>query len=116
MAKQDWPGNVRELENAVHSGFLMEREGWFHLDRGGRRSLPLRPRPAPVAPQPPAWVGPEADNTRAEVMQEEVSAIEEALLLAKGIQIKAAEDLGISLRQLRYRIQKYGIKVRKIRG
>ena len=116
LAKLDWPGNVRELENTVHSGFLMEREGWFHLDRGGRRSLPLRPRPAPVAPQPPAWVGPEADNTRAEVMQEEVSAIEEALLLAKGIQIKAAEDLGISLRQLRYRIQKYGIKVRKIRG
>lgn len=42
-------------------------------------------------------------------------AIESALQQAKGVQIKAAEALGISLRQLRYRIQKYGITVRKIR-
>jgi transcriptional regulator with GAF, ATPase, and Fis domain len=45
---------------------------------------------------------------------EELEAIENALKRAKGIQIKAAEILRISLRQLRYRIRKYHIIVRKI--
>ena len=45
---------------------------------------------------------------------QEVEAIEEALTQSKGIQIKAAKMLGISLRQLRYRIKKYNITVRKI--
>ena len=54
---------------------------------------------------------PQAKN---QVEQEEMEAIENALKRTRGIQIKAAEMLGISLRQLRYRIRKFHITVRKI--
>jgi len=109
----DWPGNIRELENAVHSGFLMEREGWFHLDRPTPVPLSKTLR-APAMPVAPVREQEQATPLE-ELAGEEIQAIEEALAQAKGIQIKAAESLGITLRQLRYRIQKYGIAVRKIR-
>lgn len=107
LTARNWPGNVRELENAIHSAFLMERDGWLHFEKGGGKELR-----APVAENlqfasPPKPTG--------DVEREEMLAIENALTNAKGIQKRAAERLDISLRQLRYRIKKYGISVRKIR-
>ncbi|MCG8337540.1 MAG: helix-turn-helix domain-containing protein [Proteobacteria bacterium] len=53
-------------------------------------------------------------EVKSQIEFEEVEAIENALKRTRGVQIKAAEMLGISLRQLRYRIRKYNIIVRKI--
>jgi Nif-specific regulatory protein len=69
-------------------------------------------RSEPSAPQ--LTEGSEQSQVKNQVEIEEVEAIESALKKTKGVQIKAADMLGISLRQLRYRIRKYNIVVRKI--
>ncbi len=106
----DWPGNVRELENTIHSAYLMEQNNYLNFS-GKFKELVRKPiatkktarsEPAPVT------------GVKDQVQLEELDAIESALKIAKGVQIKAAEMLGISLRQLRYRIKKYNITVRKI--
>ena len=55
-----------------------------------------------------------ANTGELELETEEKQAIESALIKTKGVQIKSAKILGITLRQLRYRIKKYGIVVRKV--
>ena len=52
--------------------------------------------------------------TKSSLEEEEQVAIEQALGQSGGIQVKTAELLGINVRQLRYRIKKYRIAVRKI--
>ncbi|MDT8447431.1 MAG: sigma 54-interacting transcriptional regulator [bacterium] len=107
----DWPGNVRELENLVQSGFLMEKNGWFNLPSSKR---PKAPRPRAPAFAPLSANHAVVEGPRNGVVKEEIVAIEDALRAARGVQVKAAKTLGISLRQLRYRIQKYNLTVRKI--
>lgn len=110
LMEQEWPGNVRELENTIHSAFLMEQNNYLKISGKprpfkGTRHEAYKPPPLEIQRQPQA---------KSQLELEELEAIEHALKLAKGIQIKAAEMLGISLRQLRYRIRKYHIMVRKI--
>ncbi|OGH01100.1 MAG: hypothetical protein A2600_11365 [Candidatus Lambdaproteobacteria bacterium RIFOXYD1_FULL_56_27] len=109
LCNLDWPGNVRELENLVQSGFLMEKGGWFTLPQSRRTKAEKAP-----ASRPQASVPAKTGAVKGNLIHEEMLAIEEALKQAKGVQVKAAETLGISLRQLRYRIQKYNLLVRKI--
>ncbi len=110
LTELDWPGNVRELENMVQSAFLMEQNNYLKFSaklmeaKAGRRVNPL--------PASPEHQNMPIAKDRVEL--EEVEAIESALKNARGIQKKAAEMLGITLRQLRYRIKKYNITVRKI--
>lgn len=106
-----WYGNIRELENIIHSAFLMQLDNYLNF-QDLKKSMPLtQKRPLKPGVPMPAMQQP-VDKTDLE--KEEVSMIERALANSGGIQIKAAEILDISLRQLRYRIKKYGIVVRKI--
>ncbi len=106
-----WYGNIRELENIVHSAFLMQQNDHLHFQELPKSGA-LTQKKAVKAKMPLFDPQPLADKTVLE--KEEISMIEQALANSGGIQIKAAEILGISLRQLRYRINKYGIVVRKI--
>jgi Nif-specific regulatory protein len=105
-----WYGNIRELENMIHSAFLMEQGGQLSFGEQlktveVKKTLPLR--------QSASWEYIQ-DTEPEPLAKEEIIAIENALREVKGVQVKAAELLGISLRQLRYRIKKYQIVVRKI--
>jgi len=58
-------------------------------------------------------IAPEAQSLPAS--QKSLSELEKEALLnalrdSKGVQVEAAKKLGITLRQFRYRMQKYGIK------
>lgn len=106
-----WYGNIRELENIVHSAFLMQQNNELHFQELPK-SVPLTQKKAIKTKAPLLASQPSVDKTVLE--KEEVTMIEQALANSGGVQIKAAEILGISLRQLRYRINKYGIVVRKI--
>ncbi|MBT4091290.1 MAG: sigma 54-interacting transcriptional regulator, partial [Deltaproteobacteria bacterium] len=106
-----WYGNIRELENIVHSAFLMQQNDHLHFQELPKSGA-LTQKKAVKAKMPLFAPQPLADKTVLE--KEEISMIEQALANSGGIQIKAAEILGISLRQLRYRINKYGIVVRNI--
>ena len=85
----------------------MEKEGWFTLPKILRSR---QPKPSVTVAQPVV-----ALEEVANLDAEEMAAIKRALAESRGVQVKAAKALGISLRQLRYRIQKYDLVVRKIR-
>ncbi len=105
---QDWPGNIRELENAIHAAFLMENDGILRIKpQAGKIEQPQHSDKI-------ITLHPQSKSPHLSVKHEEVEAIQKALSRNRGIQLRAAEDLGISLRQLRYRIKKYNIPVRKI--
>nr|WP_281381084.1 sigma 54-interacting transcriptional regulator [Desulfurispira natronophila] len=107
-----WPGNVRELQNAVFRAFIDRRQGYANFS-----FLATSNPGALLAPAS------EADGWQAPVVAPVVSAQErsayeqrkivDALQASRGVQTEAAHLLGITPRQLRYRIKKYGIAVTK---
>ena len=109
-----WSGNIRELENAVHSAFLMEQGNYLNFKETFKNSMKAAPPKNPsVFEQPPQQSSPEPFMQN-RLQEEERLAIEQALRMSGGIQVKTAASLGISVRQLRYRIKKYRIAVRKL--
>ncbi|KAB2959100.1 MAG: sigma-54-dependent Fis family transcriptional regulator [Thermoanaerobaculia bacterium] len=100
-----WPGNVRELRNVVERAMVLERG-----ERIGPRSLVLD------------WAGPEEPDAGAgapgdalapgivplEEMEREM--VTRAMRFAGDNQTRAAELLGITRDQLRYRLKKFGLR------
>ncbi len=111
LLNYNWPGNIRELENTIHSAHLMAQDGILSFDKTTLFSQNRPPVSVNTTATRPA-VMLQSGNALAD---EEIEAIENALYKTSGIQKKAADHLGISVRQLRYRIRKYNIIVRKIK-
>ena len=102
-----WPGNVRELENVMERGVALEQSAELtaeslppHLSRGVRRRGRTRSRPFPRS----------GFNLEAHLQQIERMHLERALKQAGGVQVKAADLLGITFRQFRYLAKKYQLK------
>jgi Nif-specific regulatory protein len=102
LAAAPWPGNVRQLRN------VLER---LVVSHPGPRVAPadlepiLGTGPATPAAEPAPVAPVVADGER-----ERVSA---ALIKAGHVQARAARLLGMSVRQLAYRVRKYGIEVER---
>ncbi len=96
----EWPGNVRELENTIERLVIM---GHDKIARPGIISFHA---PAKEADSQLPAAGPSQKS----LADMERSAVLEALKRAGGSQVEAAKILGITLRKLRYRMQKYNIK------
>lgn len=90
LQQYSWPGNVRELEN------MMERVAILCEGEVRPEDLPIAAAESP--PQPVRW------------KQIEKEAILEALRRNAGNRTKTAQELGISLRTLQYRLKEYGIR------
>ncbi len=98
LVKYDYPGNVRELENIVHRAVVLARGPII-----SRADLPIH-----VAelrregqPEPASFVERVAGFERVLIL--------EALERAGGVQTRAARELGMSERHLRYKLRKYGL-------
>ena len=98
LAQQEWPGNVRELENAIErAAVLSNRENLTPEDFSTAADAPR--------PTHDARVG-----TLDEVVTDaEREAITAALKQTNGNRREAAKRLGVSLRTLFYKIDRYGI-------
>ena len=97
LMKYDFPGNVRELKNIIARAVI--------LCRGIRISIQDLP-PGVLDPVPSAEGG--------GGLEEQVEALERKLIIAElrqcsGNQSKAARNLKMTHRKLRYKIEKYGI-------
>ena len=81
-------------------------------DRIGLEELPVRPAPPPdaAAVDIPS-TGLDLETTLAEI---ELRYIRRALERAGGIQSRAAELLGLTFRQFRYKLQKHGVRARHV--
>jgi Nif-specific regulatory protein len=106
----DWPGNVRELENCVERMVVMARR-----DIIAPEEVPLPVsihRPAALASLP--LVGAEVATLPREIADIERERLIEALQRCGGVQARAATVLGITPRQLGYRLHKYRIDPRGV--
>ena len=103
----DWPGNVRELENAIERAFILETAGEISaatLSVGV--SAALRSKSVPVIP---------AEGLDFETYMEDLQReyFEAALKRSGGVQVKAAELLGIPYRSFRHYMRKFNVSVEK---
>jgi DNA-binding NtrC family response regulator len=98
LLKYEYPGNVRELENIVHRAVVLARGPVVTT-----ADLPLH-----VAELRSEGQRPPASFVE-RVAQFERELILEALERASGVQTRAARELGMSERHLRYKLRKYGL-------
>lgn len=102
LVRYDYPGNVRELENIVQRSVILSRSDIITTD-----DLPLVVRStAKESTLKPTSQG--SFEEQIETMEKEL--IFEALRTSGNNQSKAAEQIGISERTLRYKLKKWGVK------
>jgi two-component system response regulator PilR (NtrC family) len=107
LMEHDWPGNIRELENVLERAVALEATPTIlpdSLPPGIRTDMP-RPGLAPVDALPETGF-----DLEAHVKEIERGYIAEALKRAGGVQVKAAELLGMSFRSFRYYVKKYNLR------
>jgi len=104
LEQQPWPGNVRELENAIERAAVLNDKDV--LERGDFNAVPPRRN----AERGSGGEDPGDGTLRSVVEAAERIAIIEALKAAEGNRRAAAQRLGVSLRTLFYKIDRYGIE------
>jgi Nif-specific regulatory protein len=102
LTRYDWPGNVREMENLVERLVILAEDEHIGTDL----ILPyLSGTVREPGPELTAELesGPSLENM-------EKTVVIEALRRAGGIQHRAARELGITPRQMGYRVKKFGLE------
>jgi DNA-binding NtrC family response regulator len=97
LAGHDWPGNVRELENVVERAVVLARGACITVDE-----------------LPPSLASPSACEAEVVIPGSSMAdigrhAVLKTLEAAKGSTTTAAAILGMSVRAVQYRMQKYAI-------
>jgi two-component system, NtrC family, response regulator PilR len=109
-----WPGNVRELENVIERAVALETHDHVQLQtlpeelRSGRPATPVGGRGPEALPE-------QGFSLERYLEDIERSHVERALKQASGVQVKAAELLGLTFRQFRYLVKKYALKGQEVR-
>lgn len=100
LKRHDWPGNVRELENALERAVVLSVDGVIRAEAFGTSTAVPSPRRIPAA------VGPLRDA----VADAERVAIRAALDASGGNRAEAARLLGVSPRNLFYKLKKLDLE------
>ena len=131
LAQHHWPGNVRELENCLERAAVMSADGeidadLIRIDRAGagRTAGALSSREPPLGEaserreKAPAGTGPGSDESVTALdpgsEQSERQRVIYALERAGWVQARAARLLGMTPRQIAYRIQTLNIEVKQL--
>ncbi|MBZ6078870.1 sigma-54-dependent transcriptional regulator [Microvirga puerhi] len=103
MAGYSWPGNVRELQNCVQRAVIVARGNTIDVSDLSHYVVEGNSKLAPEVGLP--------NDLDAELARIERNYIIEALKETNGVQVRAAERLGISERSLWHRVKKLAIKI-----
>ena len=111
LQKHDWPGNIRELENVIERAVALEGtpsvqpESLPPVVRGGtaREATPASGTGRELLPA-------DGLDLEARVQEIERGYIAQALERANGVQVKAADLLGMTFRSFRYYVKKYNLR------
>lgn len=109
LMRNDWPGNVRELENCLERASVMCEAGRIDSNAVNIAGLQPMPQTAPISMS--------ASSTQLDVDDPDLDERERviaALEQAGWVQAKAARLLGMTPRQIGYRIRILNIKMRQI--
>jgi Nif-specific regulatory protein len=98
----EWPGNVRELENTIERLVIMSKGELI-----GKSDLPLNIREQPIKSKYSFQI---KDNLPSTVKLIEKAKILDALNRTGWVQARAAKLLGITPRQIGYKIARYKLK------
>ena len=105
LLMHDWPGNVRELENSVERMIVMAKNEIIMAE-----DVPINIGANLMVSKPLEKNSQSSIKTLDKTVEEiEKDRILEALKRCGFVQAKAARQLGISPRQIGYKIKKYGI-------
>ena len=119
LARHDFPGNVRELENLLHRVVALSGGGRVDVDDLGLPGggVPAPPAVPPVAapaagtgPVGPAGESPLPADLMAHLDEVEREVLVRALALHRGNRTAAAAAIGLTLRQMRYRMSRLGVQ------
>jgi two-component system NtrC family response regulator len=102
LLKYNYPGNVRELENIIERAVVLSRSHIITI-----HDLPLNVKELKNEKEIANEI-PKSLNERVENLEKQL--IYDALKQANGNQTKAGKILGITERNLRYKLKKYGIQ------
>ncbi len=110
----DWPGNVRELQNLVERLVILSDSGWLQISdlpdqmfAGAQRVSVDVSYSGGKDPVPQA----RGKDDKARVLKDiEKMEIEASLKRHGWVQSRAARELGLTQRQIGYKIKKYGLK------
>jgi Nif-specific regulatory protein len=117
LVAHGWPGNVRQLRNVLerlvvaHGAGPVEAADLDWLREPAKAAVPATTTTASTFTSTSANGG--STGAPAPPAPSERERIEEALARAGHVQARAARLLGLSVRQLRWRIAKYGIAVER---
>jgi Nif-specific regulatory protein len=119
LAQHHWPGNIRELENCLERAAVMSLDGDIDAELIRIDKPRANPRSTvAVAPAPTLKLSADGDGSDDAIdpatEQSERQRVIAALEQAGWVQARAARLLGMTPRQIAYRIQTLNIEVRQI--
>jgi two-component system response regulator PilR (NtrC family) len=110
LRRYDWPGNIRELENTIERAVALESTAAVLVESLPRSLFGEPLRPTAAVPVTDSGLPAGGFDLEAHVQQIERGYLAEALKRAGGVQVKAAQLLGMSFRSFRYYVKKYNLR------
>ena len=98
LQQYQWPGNIRELRNAIERAMLLIDKEWLEPDNFTTLTRTVAPTQFRLPPE-----GVNLEDVERQLLTQ-------ALERAGGNQTQAAQLLGINRDQVRYRLEKFGLK------